>query len=302
MAELFHHYRGCLRAVSVAVVIWVTSGAAGAQSAADSPPDTWREPTLLRMLQPLAWANPSAEPPAPRAARIRLFGIEPAFLGDPIGLQTDDDPADDNPDRCPAGDGDADWASRLEVAIGIDNPFFDFRSPYDPGGVGYYKVYTQYQLLDSGTTACCLGLQAVAPAGLEEDGVSRGPTVLSPTLSWYKDLGNGAALQGFVCKHFRANSRWTDRIDENFRYGMAIQSPLAESSSDSFGCLHVFMAALGRYEAESFSGRQAGGNIEVLPGVHWQLRDNWWLSGGVILPVGPARYDGLWQLTCSWRF
>jgi hypothetical protein len=285
--------------------LWAGSGAAFGQAPLEAPADFWRQPLVLPMLQPWASSTSCAglALPAEREPRIRLFGIQPGFLGDPVGLQSDDDPPAGSADALAAPDPDADLLSRLEVVIGTDNPFFDFRSPYDPGGVGYYKLYSQYQLIDSGTTCWSVGLEAVAPAGLEQDGVARGPTVLSPTLSWYQDLGSGTALQGFVCKHIHANSRWADRLEQSIHYGMAIQSPLIDATSNSCGCVHMFMAALGRCQAESFTGRQAGANFEMLPGLHWQVRENWWLSGGVVVPIGPDRYEGgLWQITCSWRF
>ena len=41
----------------------------------------------------------------------------------------------------------------------------------------------------------------------------------------------------------------------------------------------------------------------MLPGLHWKVADNWWMSGGVILPVGAPRSEpGLWQFTCSLQF
>src|SRR5207302_1631633 len=74
----------------------------------------------------------------PRPHRIRLFRIEPGFLSDPVGLEPDD------PNEVPPDDG-PDW---LQLAAGNDNPFFDFRRPGDPGGIGYFKVHGQVQLLD----------------------------------------------------------------------------------------------------------------------------------------------------------
>ena len=88
--------------------------------------------------------------------RFQLFGITPGFLSDPVGLTDPNDPS------TPADDSGPDW---LEVTAGNDNPFFDLRSPGDPGGVGFYKLHTQVQLFDSPHTGCTVAVQAVTPAG-----------------------------------------------------------------------------------------------------------------------------------------
>ena len=100
-----------------------------------------------------------------RPNRIRLFRITPGFLSDPVGLSDVDDPlssAASDPNPTPTADATTDW---LTVTMGNDNPFFDLRRPGDPGGVGYYKVHGQVQLLDSPNTGCTVALQAVTPAG-----------------------------------------------------------------------------------------------------------------------------------------
>ena len=42
------------------------------------------------------------------------------------------------------------------------------RRPGDPGGIGFYKWYSQLQVLDTGKSGVTLGFQAVMPAGLEQ--------------------------------------------------------------------------------------------------------------------------------------
>src|SRR5208283_2475207 len=89
---------------------------------------------------------------------------------------------------------------RVDVVLGADNPFFDFREPGDPGGVGFQRVNTQFLLLGGGPSSIGLNCQAVLPAGLDADGVADGPTVLTPALTWFQELGDGAALQGFIAR------------------------------------------------------------------------------------------------------
>lgn len=184
--------------------------------------------------------------------------------------------------------------SRFQFSAGSDNPFFDFRRPGDPGGVGFWKVQTFVPVLESTTAELSLGLQAVMPAGLEFDGLAHGPTVLSPTLVWFQDLG-GPAVQAFVGQHLPASGA-DDTLQRGWLYGLAVQQPLPTLSGGD-GCLHLVVEALGRQQRAVQSG------WELLPGLHWRVHDNCWMSGGVIFPLDGARRDpGLWQLMCRWQY
>jgi hypothetical protein len=262
---------------------------AGGPARGEDAIDWGREPLLAFDLGAEQAASPAVHPD-----RIRLFRIAPAFLSDPIGLADPDDPT--GPD-----DAGSDW---LQASIGNDNPFFDVRRPGDPGGVGYYRLHTQMQLLDSPHTGCALGLQAVTPAGRDNDGVDAGPTVLSPSLSLFHALDDGTAFQGFVGKHVHLDSGLGGRLGQSVQYGMAVQRPLLPAGPDGAG-VYVFMEALGRYRYESQAAAAAGtGHVmELLPGLHWQLAPNWWMSGAVVLPVNTAPTSvNQWQITCSFHF
>lgn len=222
----------------------------------------------------------------------------------PVGLETDTDvgmselePPGVMTERESAGDG------RLKVAVGTDNPFFDFRKPGDPGGVGFYRLHSQVLLFDNQRTGVSMGLQAVTPAGLEADGVSDGPTVLSPNFAWFHEIANGMAIQGFVGKHLRANSRWADSLERQINCGLALQSPLFSADSAAGRSVHLFLEALGRYRVEGDAAQRPPFNWDLLPGVHWRVGDNWWMSGGILMPLGAPRPEArLWQITCSWQF
>jgi hypothetical protein len=239
------------------------------------------------------WVGTSAEgEPSHRAPRIALFRMAPGFLSDPLGLDPDgDDPTLVAPDSAglPAG---GDSPNRVQVTIGMDRPFFDFRRPGDPGGVGFYKLHTQYQLLDTGATGLTVGMQAVTPAGLEVDGAADGPTYLSPNLGWFQELGNGAAIQACLTKNIRANPRWLDRMEGGFHYGVAFQYPCPGLCDLPDRGLFFFVEGLGRYRyADVPGGRSAV--WEVVPGLHLRLSEDFWVSFG-------AARTGL--LTCSWRY
>lgn len=261
-------------------------------------------PALLRAEEIIDWTH---EPLWPREIdftpngtvnnrpnRIQLFGITPGFLSDPVGLSDPSDPP------TPADDSGPDW---LQITAGNDNPFFDLRSPGDPGGVGFYKLHTQMQLFDSPNTGCTIAVQAVTPAGRESDGVEDGATVVSPTVSLFHSLDDGTAIQGFVGKNVNVNSRWSGQLDQSVRYGMAVQRPLLPAGPNGDANFFVFLEALGHYHYDATSSPGSATNVDVLPGVHYRLAPNWWMSGGFVVPVTSTQSNvNHWQITCSFQF
>jgi hypothetical protein len=248
------------------------------------------------------WATEAESPaPAPRTPRIRLPRMPATTLGDPLGLIDDATSPPPDPDGrivppVPEADG-----GPVLVSMGEDNPFLDFRRRRSPGGVGYYKVQTQLQLFDTGRTGCTLNCQAVRPAGLECNGLNEGPSFVSPALTVFHDLGDGTALHGYVGKDVRANATWRDGLTESFRYGVAFQQPVTGVTTDPSKGLFFFVEAQG-YLSDRDQGQLH--TWELVPGLHYRMSDSWWLSGGVLVPVGPTRYGstGQWHLSCSWQY
>jgi hypothetical protein len=243
----------------------------------------------------------STNSPAFRPHRLRLFRMTPGFLSDPVGLDQDDPtPPGTIP---PVVDPGPEWVT---VAMGNDNPFFDFRRPGDPGGVGYYRVHTQVQLFETTSTGCAVGLQAVTPAGLEMAGINDGPTVLTPAFSLFHYLDDGTGLHCFLGKHVNFNMPLGSRLRHAWQYGVAVQRPLSSTQSEGFTNVYWFVEALGRYRYDPGAAADPSrANIwEVLPGVQWKVSENWWISGGVILPVSSSSPTDtrLWQITCAFQF
>jgi hypothetical protein len=252
------------------------------------------------------WCPPPDDGSSQRKQRLRLFHMPTGFLSDPLGIDPDNDLTPADVEATTMGGGGAQDSVNLPVQFGMgtDNPFFDFRRPGEPGGVGFYKWYSQLQVFDTGKTGLTLGFQAVTPAGLEADGVNNGPTFISPALAWFHELQDGTGFQGFVGKDVRVDqSRWSDHLDRSVQYGMAIHHPVPGFDAASLPNLHVFVEALGRYRTDADGAQNIRTMWEVLPGLHWRVGDAWWLSGGVIVPLGVPRPDArLWQVTCSWQF
>jgi hypothetical protein len=259
---------------------------------------------LPRALDYCAGAGSDSDRPLTnRPGSIRLFHMPTGFLSGPLG-------ADLDADAVPPDAGDAGMAPRsdgadvpLQAAMIADNPFFDFRRPGDVGGLGFYRIETQVQVLETERAGCTLGLQAITPAGLEVDGLADGPTVCRPNLAWFHEVGEGGALQGFVGKNFRLNSGWGEHLGAGFAYGMAVNHPLPWFDASPMPRIHVFVEALGRYRIDGETNGRGAAAWELLPGLHWRVGDGCWLSGGVIVPLNAARPDvGLWQVTASWQF
>ncbi len=241
----------------------------------------------------------SAAPARPKANRIQLFRIVPGFLSDPVGLDTDD-PTDATPDNGP------DW---LQVSMGNYNPYFDIRRPGDPGTVGYYKLHSQVQVVDTGTTSVALALQAVTPAGFDQDGIQDGPTIVSPSLGLFHTLDDGTGFQGFVSKNMNlATSGVSGSLQRNVQYGVAVQRPVLDTGPNKIGSFYLFVEALGRYRYDATSTSSVNASAspaiwEMVPGVHWRMTENVWLSGGLLMPVNEQpTATHLWQLTCSFQF
>ncbi len=192
------------------------------------------------------------------------------------------------------------FGMRAQVAMGSDNPYFDFRRPGDPGGVGYYRLQSQYVLFDGPSAGVSVGLQAFCPAGLECDGLAEGPTVFRPHLAACYALDDDTAIHAFVGKSVRARAGWSDGFGRGVHYGLAFQSPFP--GVEPAYRVNLLLEALGRYRLDQ-ADQRAAPNFEFMPGLQWRLSENSWLAGGVLLPVGPSRGDGrLFQLTCSWQF
>jgi hypothetical protein len=265
--------------------------------------DFFRQPPVLpRSLFVLDANDQQSLSPSLRSdqSRVRLPGMQPGFLWGPPGLDSDDDPAVD-----PMQSGVNNLNIPLQVNLGADNPYFDLRRRGDPGGVGYYRLHTQYQLYDSQRTGCCLAMQAVTPAGLDADGVANGRTTISPAFGLFHTLDDGTVIQGFVGKHVHAGTGWTENFGSHIHYGAAVQRPLTDLAGDSAQGCYLFLEALGRYRYQFSENDWAGRPLswEVLPGVHWRLSDSMWLSGAYVVPIKTPRSDsGLWQITCSWQF
>jgi hypothetical protein len=233
------------------------------------------------------------------SARVRMFRMMPGYIADPVGLtglDGDEEVAKHDPvaqrmmARNPLDGPEANW---LQVSIGQDNPYFDLRRPGDPGGLGYHRLYSQVQLADWGSTTICLNLSAVTPAGQQDGGLQNGPTVLTPGLGVFQDLGNGLALQGYVGHNVRASMN-NDFNENALKWGMGFQCPVPGLTSKlQDQGVFFFMQALATYNYEGYRPNGRPTNWEFVPGVHYRFSSNCWMSLG-------ASRNGL--LTCSWQF
>ena len=290
-----------MRAVlTLAFALWVSA----AYSSGQSPSLDNNSSLPLWQLEP----SPESIAPAPvgRTPHIRLFRIAPGFLSDPIGLQDDDNTLPGVPANPSSMLGQAPPSSptdRIQFGMGADNPYLDLRRPGDPGGIGFYRVNTQVQLLDSPTTACTLGFQAVTPAGIQFAGAPDGATVVSPTFSIFHALNESFAVQGFVAKNVAvSNADGSTPLQRNVQYGVALQRPLVADGPESLRNLFLSVGAMGQIRPERDNLKLLP-LWDVLPGLQWHVNDNWWMSSGLLLPIGPARTaPGQWQLTCSFQF
>jgi hypothetical protein len=280
------------------LLLTVCPAASGQNPSAITPEFLFDEPKLPRELS-VRWDCSSPETaPVNRLTSVRLFSMPTAIPLAPLGLD-----ADDSQPEGPEADANGADDSRMQIVLGADNPYFDFRRRGDPGGVGFYKLYSQVMVYETPRSAMSVGLKAWAPAGLEADGMAAGPTHIYPNFAWLCDLGGGAALHGFVGQNLRAAAHWDDQLARSLQYGLALQSPSLAKEPDGTSGLHFFVEALGRYRYAGVATQRPARNCEFLPGLEWRLNQNWWFSGGYLFPVGTSAIDNhRVQLNFTWRF
>jgi hypothetical protein len=301
------------------IILWTTLVGLSATGATLFAQDSEIKPPVSRrdVLLPPELGFMTASPGNPgdgglncRTPRLRLFRMPTGYLMGPAGLDQDDgSPMVEDQKDSPFKETDDGFLSRVQVNVGNDNPFFDFRRQGDPGGVGYFRLYSQVQLVETNSTGLSFGCQAFSPAGIENDGIADGPTFFSSNVAWFQDLGEGAGLHGFVGTNVRAAGRLQDSLNRGLQYGtvqygMAFQKPIVSERADPTRGLFFFVEALGRYRTDNdITPKAQTSPWELMPGIHWRVNDAWWLSGAVVLPNGNPKPDSnYWQITCSFQF
>lgn len=119
------------------------------------------------LIKGLDLADFSASPCKParlahHPARFRLFLSQPAFAWAPAGLDEQDAPQVE-PDGTIIFDNKD--SGGLHVTLGMANPYFDFQQRGTPTAFGFYQLYAQYTLIDTGATALGLVLEGRRPPG-----------------------------------------------------------------------------------------------------------------------------------------
>jgi hypothetical protein len=292
-----------------AVLGWVVGlafAAPGPQAVRAQSSDIWLGNGSSLQDSGLGSAPLAGAPLGTARQRIPIFRFAPGFLYEPIGLRDEDDSppwAVSTPASLPEPDSGPDW---IQVAMGSDNPYFDFRQRGDPGGFGYFRLFTQVQLLDTPHTSCAVNMQAISPAGVQYWGVTNGPTMVSPAFALFHALDDDTALQGFVSKNLDVEhaALTPAPVQRSLHYGMAVQRALAPDGPDGLSNVYFYLGALGWYQPNREAMLYQPAALKMLPGLHWRLSNTSWLSGGVLVPVGVGRPDGAlpWQFTWSMQF
>src|SRR5262249_36835749 len=114
-------------------------------------------------------------------------------------------------------------------------------------------------------------------------------------------LDDVTAVQAFVGKNMPIQNSSVQSVTRDVQYGMALHRPLSTRDDDPLRFLYLSVGALGQYRPDKDSRTPVV--MEVLPGLHYKVADNWWISGGISVPVGSTRPESqLWQVTCSVQF
>lgn len=201
--------------------------------------------------------------------RARLFRFAASILQAPLGLAEDDDALLFEPTLSTVIPTSIGGADRLNVVAGTDNPYFDFRLPDDPGGIGYYRLETQYVILDKGPSSLSLGLRATTPIGLENGGVANGPTTLHVSAGFFQELSGSLAVHGFLGQELPAEPGWARSLNRGMEYGLALQVPIPGLVPAPDRDVSVLLEALGG--AHRVPEAQEQTMWGLLPGYHGKL-------------------------------
>ena len=273
------------------LLVWIVAAAPRA-SAQISEPTSLTEPSLyfvdyLTLLRKELSLLEAAATPT-RTPRLQMFRMPSGFVVTPLGLVAEDDP----PPEDPFAKADDD-SNVVQITYGNHVPYLDMPKRGDPGGIGYYRIYSQVQLLDAGSTNVGLALHAVTPMGVQSGGVRNGSTVLSPALACFHDLGDGAAVHAYVGEQIAANSRWRDQVHAGFRCGLAVQHAVPFTSFSADQGMFVFVQALGQYRPDSSRTDVRSTSWDLIPGVQYRMNNACWMS------MGLSRYQ---FMSCVWQY
>ena len=237
-------------------------------------------------------APPDSTTPG-RTPRLQLFRMPTGFLANPLDLVSDDDRAFDN-DPAFAKSANDDDLSFLLVSVGQHAPNLDMFRHGDPGGLGYYRLHSQVQIFDFGTSSLCIGLQAYTPTGLAYGGsFNNGPTIVTPALAGFQELGDEIGIHAFISQPVAANSHWRDNLQTGLRCGLAVQRPVPGVLCNQDQGLFLFVQGLAQCQTGGFHEVGRASNWEIIPGVQWRVNTGCWLS------VGVSHYN---FVSCSWQF
>lgn len=232
------------------------------------------------------WTPTDAALPS-RTPRLQFFRMPSAGPGTPLGLYPDEDtPPEDGKNPAAADDG------SMQFVYGAHIPYLDMYRKGDPGGFGFYKVHSQVQIFDVGSTSISAVVQAVTPMGLENGGVNSGKTIMSPALACFQELGDGAALHAFVGQDLCTSARSRDQWQAGCRYGLALQQAVPLTARGSDQGVFVFVQALGQYQTDTVRADGKTSSLDVVPGIQYRV------NGGCWMAVGISRYSYLswvWQ-------
>ena len=241
---------------------------------------------------------------------VHLFKTEPAFLDRDLFLDS----------RIVQGkDGDEieieaelEWAFTRRIGLVVELPF-RFLEP-DTGraeeGIGDFAVAPRFLMIDTESFLLSLNLEVAAATGSARRGLGRGETSLSPTLSWWYDLGNWVTLSGQA-----GTEHGLESGDDEVVYSAALTYSLlgtalfdehhhahdADVRHFPSGMVNLMTEFTGKTEMSGAErGRSTGG---ILFGVSYLVTSSWEIRAAAEFPLfNPREFDNMYTLGLIYHF
>ena len=227
---------------------------------------------------------------------VHLFLTEPAFLDRDLFMDYRMIRGDDGYEV--ELEVELEWAITRRIGVVIETPY-EFLNPNgspDERGLGDMAIAPRFLLVDTERFMFSGNLGVALPTGNERRGLGSGEISLSPTVSWWYDLGNWFTFQGQVGTDHALESGDSEFLwNFAFTYSFLGPSLNGTSSGDSTyggrhyppGLINLITEVTGRTALDGEQDNRS--SAEILFGISYLITSDWEVRGAVQVPLFEPR-------------